>query len=357
MLKKLSKIKSLLRYENTNDFLMIFFRQFSEMIRVGIPLYRALKIMGVQLGNSRFSETIEGLRHYIYIKGFPLHRSMSMFPKVFSPLCVATVKAGEEGGFLPEVLKKLAKETEQDNNLRKRFYSIMTYPITLIVISIVVIIATLKFILPSFTPLLNSFNVKPPLAAKILNYVVAVFNHPVTIFTLILLVIFLSIFIKTPKGGIVFENFLLEMPIVGSIIRYTAMVRFSRMYAILADTRYPLIGGLALISESLGCNFYKRAIIKAIEEVKQGEYLSKALLSQRAFPSIVISMISVGEESGNMKVPLEKLAHLYEVEIETTMEKFFTLLEPLLLIFMGIMVGTMIISVFLPVYEIITKIG
>lgn len=357
MLKKPSKIKYLFQRENTNDFLMLFFRQFSEMIRVGIPIYHALKIMGAQFDNTRFGETIEGLKHCIYNKGFPLYRSMSMFPKVFSSLCVATVKAGEEGGFLPEILKKLAKETEQDNNLRKRLYSIMTYPITLIVISIIVIMATLKFILPSFTPLLNSFNAKPPVGAKVLNYIVAVFNNPITIFTLILLAIFLNLFFKTPKGSIVLENFLLELPIIGGIIRYTALIRFSRMYAILADTRFPLIGGLQLVSESLGCDFYKKAITRAIEEVKQGEYLSIALSNQRAFPPLVISMISVGEESGNMNVLLNKLAHLYEVEIETTMEKFFTLLEPILVIFLGIMVGIMIISVFLPVYEIISKIG
>ncbi|MFH1454363.1 MAG: type II secretion system F family protein [Armatimonadota bacterium] len=356
MFKKTIKIKELLMRKNTDEFLMIFFRQLSEMTMAGIPLYRALEIMGMQFENTVFSKTLEGIKYNIYVKGLPLYRSLSMFPDVFSALCIGTVKAGEEGGFLPQVLRKLAKETEKENNLKKRFYSIMTYPVILIVASIVLILVTLKFILPSFAPLLKSFDVDTPVSTKILNYTVMLFNNPLTIFVLILLVILLNLFIKTKKGSIIFENILLELPIIGSIIRYTAIVRFSRMYALLASTGYPLIDGLQLISESIGCNLYKEALIKAMEEVKDGEFLSKALFNQRVFPSIVISMITVGEESGNMQIPLERLAHLYEVEIETTMERFFTLLEPVLLVSIGLVIGFMMMSVFLPVSKIMTAI-
>lgn len=346
-----------LEFGQKDDFLVIFFRQMAQMVRAGITIYRSLEIIGGQFANTRFKPVIYGIMHEIYQKGSPLYKAMAKFPKVFSQIIVASVRAGEEGGFLPEALKIIAEKSEKDNDFKKHLFAILTYPAFVMIVFFISVIIILKFILPTFTPILKSFNVQMPWPTKVLNVFVAGFNNPVMLAAMALLLLLFFHFIKTPKGKVIFENFLLELPIVGALMRYTAIVRFSRMYALLSASGYPMAKSLQLISTSLGSHYYEKAISNAVEEVTQGELLSKALANQRAFPSIVISMIAVGEETGDMKRLLDRLVRIYEIEIETIMEKFFALIEPVLLVFLGFVVGFLLLSVFLPMYDIMIKTG
>jgi len=352
---KLSFSPRSLRIKNTDDFLVLFFRQLSEMISAGMPVYYALTVITNQFNDKKIKLLIDGLRYYLAGKGEALYKAMSEFPRIFPSLWVVTVKAAEEGGFLVAGLKKIAEEAEKDRNFKRKFYSVLTYPIFIVAASIAAMIAMLKFVLPSIMPFSKAMNVDMPAGTKILMAIFAVVNSPITLLIIFLIAFLFYKIVKTSRGAEVFENILLELPIVNKVLKYKAVVRFSRTYSLMCDSGMSGTQILQILGTSLDSPHHERIFKHIKEEVENGELLSDCIEKRNMFPRIVVSMIRIGEETGDMKTLLKKLSYFYESEIESTMNTFFTLLEPVLLIFMGIMVGFIVLSMFLPVYEMISK--
>lgn len=346
-----------LRIKNLDDFLVVFFRQLSEMIGAGIPIIHALSVIGTQFDDKNVKLLMDAMRYYLSGKGVSIYKTMSEFPFIFSPVWTAAVKASEDGGFIVGGLKKIADEVEKERVFKKKFYSVITYPIFIVVVSMASLIVILKFVFPSLMPISKAMNADVPATTKILVFFVAVINSPITWIVVFLIGFLFYKFVKTRKGRELFENILLELPIIGPVLRYKTVVRFSRTYSLLTESGLSMIQILELLTIALDSPHHERIFKEIKKEVENGDLLSDALQKWKIFPRIVISMIKIGEESGNMKLVLQKLAYFYEVELEDIMDKFFSMLEPILLIFMGLLVGFIVLSIFLPVYEIMSKVG
>lgn len=351
--KKRKKIKGVKDLDKT---LVIFFRQISHMFSSGIPLSRALITISKQFNdNKKFKSIIEGMLYELAGKGATLSGAMAVYPEIFPPVYIASVRAGEEGGFFGDILKKIADDIEKNNKLKQRFYSLITYPIFMVIVSIAALIVILKFVIPSFTPMLKSFGVKMPLTTKILLTILGAFNNPLMILAVIVILIVVYRIITTRRGREITENILLIMPVIGSAIRYMIFIRFCRTYALLYETGFPIIKSLPLIKGVLGSAYYAQAVDFIISDIKEGEFLSDSMERLHVFPKIMVSMFRTGEETGQMSKALNNLSRIYEVEFEDILEKSFALLEPTLLVIMGCVIGFIIISIFMPMYQIMIK--
>ncbi|MFH1454354.1 MAG: type II secretion system F family protein [Armatimonadota bacterium] len=353
--EKKKKKKQVRGIKSLNDTLAVFFKQLSAMISSGVSLHSGLSILMEQSPDYKFRLVLRDIVYNISDEGMALSSAMAQYPEVFPPIYTATLRAGEEGGFFENVLEKIADDLEKENKLRKRFYSLITYPIFMVVASVLCILVILKFIIPAFTPMLKSAGVEMPLSTKILMGTLGIFNNPVTIAVIIILAILFYRFVKTKRGWEVTQNSLLLLPIIGPTMRYMVIIRFSRVFSLLHDTGFPVLKSLELIKDVLNISYYANAMDLVINDMKDGELLSNSLESLQIFPRLMISMIRIGEETGELKLTLQKMTKFYEEEFESILEKFFAILEPALLIFMGCVVGFIVMSVFMPMYQVVSK--
>ncbi|MHC9540378.1 MAG: type II secretion system F family protein [Vulcanimicrobiota bacterium] len=338
--------------------LAVFTRQFSVLFNAGLPLTRGLDALARQTMSKKLSYAVMNVSHDIK-SGFSLSKAMSKHPDVFSPVYISLVKAGEMAGALGETLDRLASLMEKENTLRKKVAASMVYPIFVFVFSIIVTLGLVFYIFPKFIAIFQGIDIEMPVPTKILIFITDSILNPLVFFPTVLGIIFFSFlsmqYVKTPLGKRQKDRILLELPLIGKINKKVILSRFCRSLGTLIASGVPIVHSLEIVSRAAGNEVISGVIDEIKSALKAGMRLSQPIHENHLFPPIVAHMVAVGEETGNLPILLEKLANYYDTEVEYALTGFASMIEPIMIFVLGGMVGFVLISVFLPIYQIVSK--
>ena len=332
----------------------IFSRQFATMINSGLSLLRSLNILAEQTENKRFAEVIDLVRQDVE-KGASLSQALAKHPKVFSKLYVSMVRAGEIGGVLDSVLLRLASTIEKQVELRGKIKSAMTYPVAVLALVLLIVVAMLLFIVPTFGELYDDLGGTLPLPTRLLLSVSSILTRffPVVVLLAVVLVWLFRRWIATAGGRAKFDAFKLRIPIMGKLVQKTALARFASTLSALLRSGVPILESLEIVSETVSNHVVSVAVKDTQVAVKGGESIAKPLSQHKVFPPMVTQMMAVGEETGALDEMLEKIGEFYEQEVEATVDALTSLLEPLLICVLGGAVGAMVVALYMPMFQII----
>lgn len=331
----------------------VFCRQFATMISSGLTLLRALNILVVQTENPNFKKVLGQVRTDIE-RGSSLSGAIAKHPKVFDHLFVAMVKSGESGGVLDEVLLRLSTTLEKQVEIRRKMKSAMTYPISVLVLVLVILTAMMIFVIPTFQKIFAQLHGKLPLPTRILLAVSHLFVAylPLVLLLYVGIVIGFIRFRRSKRGREILDRLVLRVPIFGRLAHKYAIVRFARTLASLLRSGVPILNSLSITAEAAGNIKMVEAIVDVETGVKQGESMARRMAMHDIFPPMVTQMISVGEETGGVDEMLDKVASFYESEVEAMVASLSSLLEPVLIVILGSVVGSMVISLYLPMFDV-----
>jgi type IV pilus assembly protein PilC len=334
---------------------VIFSRQFATMINAGLSLTKCLSILGAQSESKEFREIITQLGRDVEA-GQSLSEAMSKHAKVFPPIFVNMVKAGETGGVLDEVLVRVADLFEQEASLKARVKSAMTYPIAMGSLVLLVLVSMMIFVVPTFEKMFADMGSELPLPTQILVSISnAVSGWPglVILVVTILGAIAFKQWISTESGRFIWDGMKLRIPIVKMLVRKTAIARFTRTFGTLVAAGVPILSALDIVAETSGNEVVSRAIKKARSAVKEGETIAKPLGESPVFPSMVVQMIAVGEETGALDQMLSKVADFYDEEVSTAVDSLTSLIEPLMMATLGGVVGMIVVALYMPMFQVV----
>jgi type IV pilus assembly protein PilC len=336
--------------------LAVFTRQFSVMIDAGLPLVQCLDILGNQEEHKYFSQVILQTRTDVE-GGMSLAEAMKRHPKVFDSLFCNMIAAGEAGGILDTILKRLATYIEKAVKLRSQVKSAMVYPVAVIVIACVVIGVILWKVIPTFASLFAGLGAELPLPTRI---VIALSNNLVRFFPIFVVAFFaigygLRTYYATHGGRRVIDGLSLKMPVLGPILRKIAVARFCRTLSTLMSSGVPILDGLDITARTAGNAIIEDAIMTTRKSIERGETIAAPLKETNVFPGMVCQMISVGEATGALDTMLSKIADFYEEEVDVAVEGLLTLLEPIMIAFLGGAVGGIVIAMYMPIFDLISK--
>ncbi len=336
--------------------LAIFTRQFSVMIDAGLPLVQCLDILGKQEEHKSFAETILKTREEVE-GGASLADAMRKFPRAFDALYTNMVAAGEAGGILDTILKRLATYIEKNVKLKAQVKSAMIYPVAVMVIAAVVVAVILWKVIPTFAALFAGLGAQLPLPTRIViwmsNSLIA--YAPIVIAALVGLSFAFRQYYATYRGRRVVDGLALRLPILGVILRKVAVARFCRTLSTLLSSGVPILDGLDITAKTAGNAIIEDAIVKTRESIERGETVSAPLAATKVFPPMVTQMINVGETTGALDMMLSKIADFYEDEVDTAVAGLLTLLEPVMIAFLGVVVGGIVIAMYMPIFDLISK--
>ncbi len=334
--------------------LALFSRQFATMINSGLSLLRALTILGEQTGNKRLAEIVTQVRAEVE-KGMSLSAAMAKHPKVFNRLYISMVRAGEVGGFLDQVLVKVAETFEKEVELRGKIRSAMTYPVVVFVMVLLIVNAMLIFIVPTFKNLYTTLGGTLPLPTRTLIGVSDGIRRffPLVVLALIGLVIAYRRWRATPAGRYRLDQFKLKVKVFGPLFHKSALSRFSRTLATLIRSGVPILQALEIVADTVNNGVISRAIRDVQDSVREGESLATPLAKHPTFPAMVVQMMAVGEETGALDTMLSKVADFYDQEVEAAVASLTSLIEPILIAVMGAAVGGMVVALYMPLFNII----
>ena len=336
--------------------LAVFVRQFSVMIDAGLPLVQCLEILGNQEEDKNFAETILATRSDVE-SGASLADAMKKHPKTFDPLFTNMIAAGEAGGILDTILKRLATYIEKAVKLKGQVKSAMVYPVAVIVIAVVVVGVILWKVIPTFAALFAGLGAQLPLPTRI---VIALSDFLVNFMPFIIVGIgalgygFKSYY-ATAGGKHQIDAITLKLPVLGLLMRKIAVARFCRTLSTLLSSGVPILDGLDITARTSGNVIIEEAILQTRKSIERGETISAPLKETAVFPPMVTQMIAVGETTGALDTMLSKIADFYEEEVDTAVAGLLTLLEPIMIAFLGGVVGGIVIAMYLPIFDLISK--
>jgi type IV pilus assembly protein PilC len=334
--------------------LAVFSRQFATMINSGLSLLRALTILGEQTDNKRLAQIIVLVRAEVE-KGTSLSAAMAKHPKAFNRLYVSMVRAGEIGGFLDQVLVKVAETFEKEVALRGKIKSAMTYPVVVFAMVLMIVAAMLLFIVPTFESLYESLGGVLPLPTRVL---MGASNALRRFFFLVIIAVGLLVFAfrrwkATTRGRYALDKFKLKVKVFGPLFHKSALSRFSRTLSTLIRSGVPILQALEIVGETVNNAVISRAVHDVQDSVREGESLATPLAKHATFPPMVVQMMAVGEETGALEVMLAKVADFYDQEVEAAVASLTSLIEPILIAVMGAAVGGMVVALYMPLFNII----
>jgi type IV pilus assembly protein PilC len=336
--------------------LAIFTRQFSVMIDAGLPLVQCLDILGKQEPNKHFSAVILKVREDVEA-GAALADSMKKHPKTFDGLYSNMIAAGEAGGILDTILKRLAVYIEKNVKLKGEVKSAMIYPIAVLIIAALVVAAILWKVIPTFAAMFAGLNAELPLPTRV---VIAASNGVVAWGWLMVIILVglgyaLKQYYGTDGGRHMIDRLLLKAPVLGNILRKVAVARFCRTLSTLLASGVPILDGLDITARTSGNAIIEDAIQTTRTGIERGETVSGPLRETNVFPSMVVQMINVGETTGALDAMLSKIADFYEEEVDSAVAGLLTLLEPIMIAFLGVIVGGIVIAMYMPIFDMISK--
>lgn len=339
--------------------LAVFTRQFSVMIDAGLPLVQCLEILGNQQENKTFRKILHSVRGAVE-GGSTLSGAMKSHEKVFDALYYNMVEAGESGGILDTILQRLAAYIEKNVKLKRAVKSAMIYPVAVISIAAGVIILLLWKVVPIFTSLFASLNAELPLPTRIvigLSQMIGSIYGGIAVIVVIGAAIAIKIWYGTPAGRMNIDAIMLRIPIIGMLLRKIAVARFTRTLGTLISSGVPILEALDITARTSGNAVVESAIQKVRKAVEAGRSLVDPLKETEVFPGMVTQMIAVGEQTGAMDAMLQKIADFYEDEVDAAVKDLLTAMEPMMIVFLGIVVGGIVISLYLPLFALISKLS
>lgn len=336
----------------------IFFRQFSVMIDAGLPLVQCLEILGANQENPAFQKCLNGVRTTVE-GGSTLANAMKAYPKIFDDLTTNMIEAGETGGILDLILQRLATYVEKAVKLKAAIKSALIYPVSVISIAVLVVGALLKFVVPIFANLFVGLGAELPLPTKIVIGLSNFVGKTWYLFIGGLIAAWFGIkqIRQDPRGRYFFDKMLLNMPVVGMLLRKIAVARFTRTLGTLITSGVPIIEGLTITAKTSGNAVLEEALLKVRKAIEEGRTIVDPLKESGVFPNMVTQMIGVGEATGAMDNMLQKIADFYEDEVDAATKDMLTLLEPLMIGFLGVAVGGIVISLYMPLFSMIAKLS
>jgi|ERR1700728_4200353 len=339
--------------------LAIFTRQFSVMIDAGLPLVQCLEILAGQQENKTFQKILNGTRASVE-GGTTLSAAMKQYDKVFDALYYNMVEAGETGGILDTILQRLSSYIEKNVKLKRAVKSAMIYPVAVLGIAGSVIVLLLWKVVPIFITLFNGLGVDLPLPTRI---VIMMSNFIGSVYGLLILVFFVGtifavkFWYATPQGRYAIDSILLKLPLIGILLRKIAVARFTRTLGTLISSGVPILEGLDITARTSGNAVVERAITATRKAVEAGRSLVDPLKETDVFPGMVTQMIGVGEQTGAMDAMLQKIADFYEDEVDAAVKDLLTAMEPIMIVVLGVVVGGIVISMYLPLFSLIGKLA
>ncbi len=336
--------------------LAIFTRQFSVMIDAGLPLVQCLDILGNQEEDRNFSATILQTRADVE-NGQSLADAMRKHPKTFDPLFTNMVAAGEAGGILDTILKRLATYIEKAVRLKGQVKSAMVYPVAVIVIATLVVAAILWKVIPTFAAMFSSMGAELPLPTRV---VIAMSNGLVRYGWVLIIILGAAgwafrQYYATERGRLAVDGLTLKLPILGVIMQKIAVARFCRTLSTLISSGVPILDGLEITAHTSGNAVIEQAILSTRKSIEGGNTIAAPLRESDVFPGMVVQMIGVGETTGALDAMLTKIADFYEEEVDTAVAGMLTLLEPVMIAFLGVVVGGIVIAMYMPIFDMISK--
>ncbi|MEO5820791.1 MAG: type II secretion system F family protein [Vicinamibacteraceae bacterium] len=338
--------------------LAIFTRQFSVMIDAGLPLVQCLDILGRQEAHKAFSNVILATRTEVE-GGASLADAMRRHPKAYDTLYVNMVAAGEAGGILDTILKRLAIYIEKNVKLKGQVKAAMIYPVAVITIAAIVVAVILWKVIPTFAELFKGLGAELPLPTRVVIWASNSFISvlPFLVFGIIGSVFGIRAFYATSGGRRTIDSLLLHLPILGMILRKIAVARFCRTLSTLMASGVPILDGLEITARTAGNAIIEDAIMVTRQSIERGETVSAPLEKTKVFPAMVTQMINVGETTGALDAMLSKIADFYEEEVDTAVAGLMTLLEPVMIALLGTVVGGIVISMYMPIFKLIEKLS
>lgn len=339
--------------------LAVFTRQFSVMIDAGLPLVQCLEILAGQQENKVFQKVLAGTRAAVE-GGSTLSASMRQYEKVFDALYVNLVEAGETGGILDTILQRLSSYIEKNVKLKRAVKSALVYPVAVLLVAAGVIVLLLWKVVPIFATLFLGLGVSLPLPTRI---VIALSNFVGSIFGFMILVVFigaviaLKVWYGTPMGRMAIDRVLLKLPLMGILLRKIAVARFTRTLGTLISSGVPILEGLDITARTAGNAVIEKALLEVRKGLEAGRNLSDPLKDTDVFPGMVTQMIGVGEQTGAMDAMLQKIADFYEDEVDAAVKDLLSALEPMMIVFLGVVVGGIVISMYLPLFTLIGQLS
>ncbi len=340
------------------DDLVIFSRQLATMVEAGIPLVGVLDILSQQIENKGFGETIKKLRDDIET-GSSFSQALAKHPRIFSVLYINMVKAGESSGMLDEILNRVSVYLEKTATLQRKVKSAMIYPIAVITISIGITIFLLVKVVPTFKGIFDMLGGALPLPTQVL-LTISDFMRKWFLFAIIGLIIFVVAimrYIKTEKGRLVLDIILLKLPVFGNIIKKVSVAKFSRTFSTLIKSGVPILSSLDIVAKTSGNMIVERAVNNAKKAVREGKNLAEPLSHSPVFPPMVVRMIAVGEQAGELEKMLSKIADFYDEQVDAAVSGLTSLIEPMIILFLGVIVGGIVLAIFMPIFKITEILG
>jgi type IV pilus assembly protein PilC len=338
--------------------IVIFTRQFATMIDSGLPLVQCLEILSSQQENPTFKDVLLKVKESVE-SGSTFADALSKHPTVFDRLYVNLVAAGEVGGILDTILNRLAAYTEKAMKLKKQIKGAMVYPATIMSIAVIVVGVIMIFVIPTFAKMFAEFGGDLPAPTKI---VINLSNFIVKYIVLIIAAIFGIIYLvkkyySTEKGRKVMDRFALKAPIFGQLIRKVSVAKFTRTLGTLVSSGVPILDGLDIVAKTAGNVIVEEAIMKVRQAISEGKTIAEPLQQSGVFPPMVVQMIAVGEATGAMDAMLSKIADFYDDEVDDAVSALTAMMEPLLMVFLGVVVGGLVIAMYLPIFKIAGTVG
>jgi type IV pilus assembly protein PilC len=338
--------------------LVLFSRQFSTLVTAGVPIVQGLSILIDQAESPLFKKTLAQVRADIE-QGISITDAMRKHPEAFSELYVSMIKAGEVGGILDAILERLSAYLESAEALKGKVKGAMVYPAVISSIMVLITVFLLIFVIPTFKSIFDSFGAELPLPTRVLiglsnllrKYFYMLFIIPGAAY------FGFDRFRKTEKGAMTLDTYALKIPVMGLMLKKVAIAKFSRTLGTLIKSGVPILQALDTVGKTSGNKLIEKAIGTARESIKEGERMAEPLRRTKVFPPMVIQMIAIGEETGNLDTMLNKIADFYDQEVDVAVKGLMSMIEPLIMVVMGIVVGAIVIAMFMPMFEMSSLAG
>ena len=332
--------------------IILFARQFSTMIDAGLPIIQCLEILHTQQGNKTFKRMIKEIKEQVE-GGATLAEALKRFPKQFDDLFVNMIAAGEAGGILDAILRRLAAYMEKAAKLKAQVKGAMTYPIVTLIIAIVVLGVILVFVIPVFEEMFADFGGELPLPTKIVVIASDMVKSKIIyiIVGIVILGFTLRKFYATEKGQDIADDVVLKIPIFGTLLRKVAVAKFTRTMGTMLSSGVAILEALDIVAKTAGNRTVEKAIYDVRSGIAEGRTMADPLAESGVFPAMVCQMISVGESTGALDAMLEKIADFYDEEVDQAVDNLTALIEPFMLVFLGVTIGGLVVAMYLPIFK------
>ena len=356
--KNLSEYLPFLKQKVKEKEVVIFARIFATMINAGLPLIQCLDLLAQQEQNKTFALIITAIKEDIE-GGSTLSDALRKYPKIFDDLFVNLVAAGESGGILDVILQRLSNYMEKAMKLKSKVKGAMTYPASVLVISIAVVSLLLVKVIPTFQKMFEGFGGELPGPTQ---FLITLSTYAQKYFLVAIIVLAIAVYAfrryyKTEKGTLLIDGLILKSPVFGPLLKKVAVARFTRTMSTMMTSGVPILEGLAIVSKTAGNKVVENALIRVRKSISEGKTIAEPLLETGIFPPMVVQMIAVGEATGALDAMLSKIADFYDDEVDTAVDAMTALLEPFMMVFLGGVVGGMIIAMYLPIFKMASVVG